>query len=126
MQCLFGRIGPRGRGSEAGSVEKEPHSQTVWAALEGKHVQEGYVKRVVKGLRIVCSGSDTQIPPQQGHRTLCSDLNSRSLVNIPLLPPVCSIDSALCWRAEDMTWGNIQQTPKVNIITNVAITSLTR
>lgn len=37
VQCLFG--GKRAGGRAA--LKKEPHSQTVWAAFEGKHVQEG-------------------------------------------------------------------------------------
>lgn len=93
-----------GEGGRASCIEKEPHSQTVWAALEGKHVQEECTRRVVKELRLVCSGPDTQIPPQQEHRAaLCSFPNRLSLINIPLPPLVCSIDSALCWRVEDMT-----------------------
>lgn len=45
VQCLFG--GKRAGGRAA--LKKEPHSQTVWAALEGKHVQEGYARRAVRG-----------------------------------------------------------------------------
>lgn len=44
VQCLFGGKGAGG----AGCMKKESHSQTVWAAFEGKHVQEGYVRRAVK------------------------------------------------------------------------------
>lgn len=121
VQCLFGRMGARGRGGVRRAVLKKSLTHKQFGPrLEGKHVQEGYVKRVVKGLRIVCSGADTQIPPRRGHRMLCSGLNRRSLVNIPLLPHVCSTGSALCWRAEDMTRGNVRQTSEVNIITSVA------
>ncbi len=44
VQCLFG--GQRAGGRAA--LKKEPHSQTVWAAFEGKHVQEGYAMRAVR------------------------------------------------------------------------------
>lgn len=45
VQCLFG--GKRAGGRAV--LKKEPHSQTVWAAFAGKHVQEGYVRRAVRG-----------------------------------------------------------------------------
>lgn len=44
VQCLFGGKRAGGRAT----MKKEPHSQTVWAAFEGKHVQEGYVRRAVR------------------------------------------------------------------------------
>lgn len=112
--------GLRGEGWRASCIEKEPHSQTVWAALEGKHVQEGCTRRVVKELRLVCSGPDTQIPPQQGHRAaLCSFPNRLSLINIPLPPLVCSIDSAPCWIVEDMTQKkHSTDSPEISMPTN--------
>lgn len=49
----------------------------------------------------MCSGPDTQNPPQQGHRALlCSGPNGLSLTNMPLLS---ALDSTLCWTSVHMT-----------------------
>lgn len=85
--------GGDGGGGRASCIEKEPHSQTVWASLEGKHVQEGCVRPVVKELRPVCSGL---VHLNRAHReALCSLPNCLGPTNILLPPLVCSRDGNL-------------------------------